>query len=843
MLQLKKVNKFYNSKNQKNHILKDISLNFKNHGLVFILGKSGSGKSTLLNIIGGLDNADSGEIIFLNKNINNFSKEEMDSYRNNYVGFIFQEFNLIEDYTVYQNIILALNLQNKEIDEIEIDNLLEKLEIKEFKNRKIDELSGGERQRVAIARALVKKPKMLLADEPTGNLDSKTGKEVMELLKKISKDTLVIVVTHDTEFAKSYGDNIIEIKDGTTLTNLIEENKIDEEYKKNKNKLPFKDALILGKNSLKKKKVKLFFTMLLIAFSTFFINLMVIIKNYDVDENHIKLLMENDVNQFEIKKFGYNKQGEKNFAYHLNKKDILNITNQINSKYYLNYNIRGIDNFTDLLRINTPNIESILDFVNAPKEPVYFEENKQYNILEVQSIADFVESGSLIGRFVKENDEIIISNYMADYIIKYGIYEYNSNKIFYPKNYEEIVSLSKIYNFGNYNSIKIVGIINYDLSEYELLKTKLKVEFDVRQSLSNKIDSYLNKIYVNKGFIQNLKIKTENTLDDNNLYIAKLNNTNLRNINMINSKIEYYDGEEWLEAASLKNNEMLLNIRDIIDNYDLYVDELTKYVSENPLEDQIELEKKFVLNYIDSSYINKKIDLKIYEENNTFNLQDIEPTKNYEIEVIGITGLYYSNNENNLFSKEILEEYIDEYAQVKSIIILETDKNKIVDLAKKFKIKDRYSLTNEFSNLLEPYSKIVKSFSIFAFIGLIVFALFSFLLIINFMFNSISARKKDIGILKSLGARNKDIIKIFITEGILLSVLSIIFNLIITYILFEVLNSTMMQIEYSSINPFYINLKLIFLSTVYITMSILISSIIPLLKISRMKPIDAINNR
>lgn len=843
MLQLKKVNKFYNSKNQKNHILKDISLNFKNHGLVFILGKSGSGKSTLLNIIGGLDNADSGEIIFLNKNINNFSKEEMDSYRNNYVGFIFQEFNLIEDYTVYQNIILALNLQNKEIDEIEIDNLLEKLEIKEFKNRKIDELSGGERQRVAIARALVKKPKMLLADEPTGNLDSKTGKEVMELLKKISKDTLVIVVTHDTEFAKSYGDNIIEIKDGTTLTNLIEENKIDEEYKKNKNKLPFKDALILGKNSLKKKKVKLFFTMLLIAFSTFFINLMVIIKNYDVDENHIKLLMENDVNQFEIKKFGYNKQGEKNFAYHLNKKDILNITNQINSKYYLNYNIRGIDNFTDLLRINTPNIESILDFVNAPKEPVYFEENKQYNILEVQSIADFVESGSLIGRFVKENDEIIISNYMADYIIKYGIYEYNSNKIFYPKNYEEIVSSSKIYNFGNYNSIKIVGIINYDLSEYELLKTELKVEFDVRQSLSNKIDSYLNKIYVNKGFIQNLKIETENTLDDNNLYIAKLNNTNLRDINMIYSKIEYYDGEKWLETTSLKNNEMLLNIRDIIDNYDLYVDELNKYVSENPLEDQIELEKKFVLNYIDLSYINKKIDLKIYEENNTFNLQDIEPTKNYEIEVIGITGLYYSNNENNLFSKEILEEYIDEYAQVKSIIILEHDKNKIVDLAKKFKIKDRYSLTNEFSNLLEPYSKIVKSFSIFAFIGLIVFTLFSFLLIMNFMYNSISARKKDIGILKSLGARNKDIIKIFITEGILLSILSIIFNLIITYILFEVLNSTMMQIEYSSINPFYINLKLIFLSTVYITMSILISSIIPLLKISRMKPIDAINNR
>ena len=215
MIELKNVSKTYKSKKGNNtKALDNVTLKFDNAGMTFILGKSGSGKSTLLNIIGGLDKYDSGDMSILGKSSKDFTQADFDSYRNTYIGFVFQEFNILEDYDVYENVILALQLQQKEIDKNKVNILLEKLELKDLKHRKVNELSGGQKQRVAIARALIKNPKVILADEPTGNLDSTTGKQVMDLLKEISKEKLVIIVSHDKESANTYGDRIIEIKDG-----------------------------------------------------------------------------------------------------------------------------------------------------------------------------------------------------------------------------------------------------------------------------------------------------------------------------------------------------------------------------------------------------------------------------------------------------------------------------------------------------------------------------------------------------------------------------------------------------------------------------------------------------
>ncbi|HEY8424085.1 MAG TPA: ABC transporter ATP-binding protein/permease [Clostridia bacterium] len=221
MLEIRNVTKVYKpKKGVPVKALDNVSLKFPEKGMVFILGKSGSGKSTLLNILGGLDRADEGEIIIKGKSSKDFTQSDFDSYRNTYLGFIFQEYNILNEFTVGANIGLALELQGKKATNEEINKILEEVDLVGYGNRKPTELSGGQKQRVAIARALVKNPEIILADEPTGALDSKTGIQVFETLKKLSKDKLVIVVSHDREFAEYYGDRVIELKDGRVISDI-----------------------------------------------------------------------------------------------------------------------------------------------------------------------------------------------------------------------------------------------------------------------------------------------------------------------------------------------------------------------------------------------------------------------------------------------------------------------------------------------------------------------------------------------------------------------------------------------------------------------------------------------
>lgn len=221
MLELKNLTKVYKTKGGAQvRALDDVSLLFEEKGMVFLLGKSGSGKSTLLNLCGGLDNPDSGEIIIKGKSSKNFSQSDFDSYRNTFVGFVFQEYNILNEFTVEDNIALALELQGKNKNKKEVQNILAQVEMESFAKRKPNTLSGGQKQRIAIARALVKNPEIIMADEPTGALDSNTGKQVFDTLKKLSEQKLVIVVSHDREFAEIYGDRIIELKDGKVISDV-----------------------------------------------------------------------------------------------------------------------------------------------------------------------------------------------------------------------------------------------------------------------------------------------------------------------------------------------------------------------------------------------------------------------------------------------------------------------------------------------------------------------------------------------------------------------------------------------------------------------------------------------
>ena len=213
MLELKKINKVYITDSLKQQALKDVSLRFRKQEFVSILGPSGSGKTTLLNLIGGLDHYTDGDLIINGISTKEYKDNDWDKYRNHSVGFIFQNYNLIPHQSIVANVELALTLSgvNAKTRRNKAIKVLKQVGLGEHIYKKPNQLSGGQMQRVAIARALINDPDILLADEPTGALDTKTSKGVMNLLKEISKEKLVIMVTHNPELAEEYSTRIIKI--------------------------------------------------------------------------------------------------------------------------------------------------------------------------------------------------------------------------------------------------------------------------------------------------------------------------------------------------------------------------------------------------------------------------------------------------------------------------------------------------------------------------------------------------------------------------------------------------------------------------------------------------------
>ena len=217
MIKLNKVNKYYNKKKSNEiHVINNVTLTLPEKGLVCFYGPSGCGKTTLLNAIGGLDSVESGTITFNDVVIEKYNAKKWDEIRSEKVGYIFQNYGLIEDISVGKNLELVLTMLGVDITESasRIEYALKAVGMEKYKKRKAKQLSGGQQQRVAIARALVKSPDVVIADEPTGNLDEKNTTQIMNIIKKISEECLVVLVTHERRLAEFYGDRIIEILDG-----------------------------------------------------------------------------------------------------------------------------------------------------------------------------------------------------------------------------------------------------------------------------------------------------------------------------------------------------------------------------------------------------------------------------------------------------------------------------------------------------------------------------------------------------------------------------------------------------------------------------------------------------
>ena len=258
MLELKNIKKSYTTGTFTQQALKGISLQFRKSEFVAILGASGSGKTTLLNIIGGLDRYDSGDLIINNKSTKKFKDKDWDAYRNNCIGFIFQSYNLISHISVLENVemgmtLSGINIKKRRKKALEV---LERVGLSEHVHKRPNQLSGGQMQRVAIARALANDPDIILADEPTGALDSSTSIQIMDLIKEISKDKLVIMVTHNADLATEYANRVIKLKDGELISdsNPIKISKNDKNFKIKKTAMSYLTALKLSfKNILNKK--------------------------------------------------------------------------------------------------------------------------------------------------------------------------------------------------------------------------------------------------------------------------------------------------------------------------------------------------------------------------------------------------------------------------------------------------------------------------------------------------------------------------------------------------------------------------------------------------------------
>ena len=316
-MRVEAIRKTYKIKNAQSIVALDgVSFDLPKNGMVFILGKSGSGKSTLLNIMSGLDKVDEGKIEFCGKDITKLTEKELSNYRNSCCGFVFQEYNLIPELDVGENIMLTLQLQGEKDTEQKVKEVLKQVDLVGYEKRKVTELSGGQKQRVAIARAIIKNPKIIFADEPTGALDEKTGRNIFDLLKEFSKDKLVVVVSHDRAFAERYGDRIIELADGKIVadngTVEFPQEMKKEEWKKPK--LPNKTAIKIGCSNFRYHPIRFLASILLSVIAFTFLGISLNIAIIDPTKNYVEAIYERNIAYTALYKYNVFQSNEEDMS-------------------------------------------------------------------------------------------------------------------------------------------------------------------------------------------------------------------------------------------------------------------------------------------------------------------------------------------------------------------------------------------------------------------------------------------------------------------------------------------------------------------------------------------------
>lgn len=828
MIQITNLKKDYTSKTGvTTNALKGINLNIGEKGLVFIIGKSGSGKSTLLNVLGGLDNITEGQILINNKDLTKFNEKELDSYRNTYVGFVFQDFNLLEQYSVSENIGLANSLQGKETNKEELENLLTKLEINEFKDRKINELSGGQKQRVSIARALIKKPNLLLCDEPTGNLDINTGVQIFNVLQEISKERLVIVVSHDLDSARKYANRIIQIEDGNIVNdaNAIQEETVTKNIELIKSKLPMKYAFKMVKKNLLLKKKKLFATIIIAAFTLIFMGFttnLALFKESRLVANYLK---DNELYRYDIRKYEDNDSA----LFKLNESDeqkIKEITNaKLNKAYILNNNEQSLNfEYGETTKSMTSEQEKIYsNRLDYDFQELNFIEVENDNLLK-----------NIIGKIPQNSNEIVIHKYMADFMIEFGIKTYEE-EIYFPKSYEELINSRKELKLGD-NKIIISGIMNDNDELFKKLKNGEKLNLEQNNEVDETYCFIADDVYV-KGFTSAAKLNHDKNSITKNMGIMDTPNSELK---ILEEPIQAVTKNGIEDVSVLQKNEVIVTLDDL-KVFDLLFDmKFNDYMLEHKDKVYEELINEFIQVYLTTEAdVIKKPDLYTVFMGDNHN--------KYTLNIVGV-----SLNNNQYVSNNFIKEYNPVEKYISKIVIYDDNMNNTINSLDKMYLNTDFDLIDEkeiygytflrYGSLM-TITETYKIARIVLFVLAMLFMVFSFLQFGNFVGISISNNKKDIGILRAIGASEKDIVKIYGYESITLAIISWLISLV-GYIL-----SIFLVNKYIGVTESYI-LKVVVLDPFSIIIMLVIIVAISLLvstsyirKVSSIKPIDVILNK
>ncbi len=831
MLELSHVSKTYKtSKGIKTNALQDVSLKFPQKGMVFILGKSGSGKSTLLNVIGGLDQADEGEIILHGKSSKTFTKADYDAYRNTYIGFIFQEFYLIEEYTIEKNIALSLQLQQKEPSEQEIEQILKSVGLSGYGNRYPNELSGGQKQRVAIARSLIKRPQILLADEPTGALDSTTGKEIFDTLKELSQEKLVIVVSHDEDSAERYADHIIRFADGRVIENTNPEVAEDtSSFVPIKSHLPFKDSFHLGITCLRHKKLRMIFTILLTSFALLTLALSDSVGCFNSVDAQYKAMNDQGEYLVGVRRQAVDEDGYTYFSWQDNLSEIhkdqaTKLMNEINGNVAKVY-----DSQSYTINLNHMGIYAT--------EPTAFESAcTRFRLAEMNSFDD-LHMEDVIGSFPKNTNEVAISSYLADLILTYGIAnEEGETKRF--TSYEEIIDQASLHLVNR--EVRVVAIIKQDFDDYHALKdmtlSQLSSEdYTLYRRFSSIVNQNSEQLFVKDGFVKSLNLEKEEILQ-NQSGLLQFNSDEgiVGSIGLTYPKGEtsYYDGKQMRTLTELKKNEVLWDVATLSSFFDggMGIYDENFYLKSDA-------QKEEMIKDLANRIIGKQVTL-------LYNDLPISYHALIDQEVI-VKGVILPEDYDNLqnavsyASRELVEPLITDPFYIGELLMYK-EGAQLRQTLKQFPSDEEFSahtIASDDVNSVQGFAQfatkvfLVASIAFFAFAGA---------LMMNFIVVSIAYRKKEIGILRSIGARSKDVMKIFVWEALILALISYVITVIALYILAHFVNVFAMDSVGMLISPVIVTIRQPLLLIIIVMAIAFIASFIPILRIARQRPIDAI---